>query len=563
PAFFAAVQGDRAKLRRYLCSLTEGIALVSFPVCIGLAVTAGGFVRLALGPRWLPAILPLRLLAIYAAFRSVVALTSQVLIYTGHAKRNMQFSILAVVVLPATFLLGTHWGTAGVALGWVTVYPILIMTTFVRRALAVIEISWSEYLRSLRPAATATAVMALVVEALHLGLPHTLPLILRVGAQVLGGALTYWAIVWGRYRQRALGMLAMLRSNRGASAPPAPDIATAPRPRARRMILLTYHFPPDPAVGGLRWQKLARYAAERGWGIDVVAGDPGALPATDPGGLGDLPAGLRIYQVPRPRLRLPRIVDGLWHLVRPAIRGPAGTGAGRAQSLNTATLRWWPRSTRDVARTWFAWAEHRQDVALGRAAARVAQAVMEPGVHRVIVSCGPPHGVHVAARHLAGQADLPFVMDLRDPWRIVQRLPEAVASKAGLALARFQERRCVAAAALVIANTDAHGEVLRRLYPGAAPRIHVVPNGCDDDPLPARTFERRFVVAYAGNVYLDRDPAPFFRAVALVVREMGITQAEFGVEFMGIVDSHNGVPLGALAAAEGVGPFVQLHARGA
>lgn len=352
------------------------------------------------------------------------------------------------------------------------------------------------------------------------------------------------------------------RSDKGASSPPAPDIATEPRSGDRRMILLTHHFPPDPAVGGLRWQKLARYAADRGWGIDVFAGHPDALPAIDPDPLGDLPAGVRIYHVPAPRLRLARIVDGLWRMLRPVVHGAGGPPTARAGSLNAQALRWWPRGRRDVARAWFAWMQHRQEVAWGRAASRLARAVLERGVHRIIISCGPPHGVHVGAGHLAGQAGLPFVMDLRDPWRLLQRLPEAVASKAGLALARHHEQRCVTSAALIVANSDTHCDALRRLYPRAAARICVVPNGCDDDPLPPRRFERRFIVAYAGNVYLDRDPGPFFRAVALLAREAKITPADFGIEFMGAVESHDGVPLETIAAAEGVAPFLRLHPRG-
>src|SRR2546422_7800891 len=52
--------------------------------------------------------------------------------------------------------------------------------------------------------------------------------------------------------------------------PPVPVYATAERPGQHRLLLISYHFPPDPAVGALRWQKLARYAAERGWGLDVM-----------------------------------------------------------------------------------------------------------------------------------------------------------------------------------------------------------------------------------------------------------------------------------------------------
>ncbi len=61
---FAAVQQDLAALRRYVCSLTEGLALVTVPACVGLAVVADVLVRALLGNKWEGAVVPLRLLSL-------------------------------------------------------------------------------------------------------------------------------------------------------------------------------------------------------------------------------------------------------------------------------------------------------------------------------------------------------------------------------------------------------------------------------------------------------------------------------------------------------------------
>jgi Membrane protein involved in the export of O-antigen and teichoic acid len=88
PAVFAAVQHDPAALRRYLLRLTEVITLATFPVAAGLALLGDEFVLLFLGEAWRPAIEPLRLLALAAIFRSVVPVLNQVLVATGHSKRD-------------------------------------------------------------------------------------------------------------------------------------------------------------------------------------------------------------------------------------------------------------------------------------------------------------------------------------------------------------------------------------------------------------------------------------------------------------------------------------------
>src|ERR1041385_9308984 len=77
--------------------------------------------------------------------------------------------------------------------------------------------------------------------------------------------------------------------------PPLAPTCVTPASDARfRLLLISYHFAPDSAVGALRWQKLARYAAARGWGLDVIALHPAQLKAADPGRLADLPPGVRV-----------------------------------------------------------------------------------------------------------------------------------------------------------------------------------------------------------------------------------------------------------------------------
>src|SRR4029450_3332728 len=70
---------------------------------------------------------------------------------------------------------------------------------------------------------------------------------------------------------------------------------------SRRILLLSPHFPPGQAAGALRWQKLARFAADRGWGTAVLPLDPASLPAMDSSRLADLPAGVRVYGIPPQR----------------------------------------------------------------------------------------------------------------------------------------------------------------------------------------------------------------------------------------------------------------------
>jgi O-antigen/teichoic acid export membrane protein len=566
---FAAVQSDKALLRRYVATLTEGLAIVTMPLCVGLAMVAGPLVRVMLPPAWSGAIVPLRLLSLYAAFRCVTSLLAQVLIFTGHAKRNMQLSVLAALVLPVSFYGASQWGTTGVAAVWVTVYPAVIGSLYIHDTLKVIGMRFGEYIRALLSAASAALAMAVTVAALEARLRPVLAPPLLLAALVGAGAAVYTGVLLAMHGKRLRAVLDVVRGRSIAPLSPShvtgPAAGVAPEPERARLLLVSWHFPPDSAVGGLRWQKFARYAAERGWGVDVIMRDPRALAGCDPERMSDLPAGTRLYFVGDAPLRFERFVEGVVRGAR-RLRRTAHDRDGHTRAISPspgsfarAEIRW-PRTSRDVKRAYFSAVEQWRGTRWATEAVRVAHGVVDRAVHRAVVSSGPPHFVHAAARAIARDASLPFVMDLRDPWSLVQRVPECIASPVTLALAAREEKKAMREASLVVTNTEPARDLMRARYAATASRIIAVPNGYDDDPIPPSCPASRFTVAYAGTIYLDRDPRPLFRAASQVIALYALTPDDFRIELMGEVAALDGVPIAQMAAEEGVGTFVVTHA---
>ncbi len=219
PAIFSAVQSDPPALRRYLLTLTEGIALVTFPAAFGLVLVAEPFVLTVLGEPWRGTIAPLQLLAAYAAVRSLSPLLAQVLTVVGETRFLMRCNLLAAVLLPAGFYLGARWGTVGVAAVWIIVHPTLILSLYYRRTLRVIGLSWTHYLDALGPALSGSAGMLLSVLLLKQIAPSAWPLPIQLGVQVTIGAIAYAAVVLGFHGARLRSFRQMLRQVRASSAP--------------------------------------------------------------------------------------------------------------------------------------------------------------------------------------------------------------------------------------------------------------------------------------------------------------------------------------------------------
>jgi O-antigen/teichoic acid export membrane protein len=209
PSYFAAVQNDHAALRRYLRTLSEAIALLTFPATIGISLVAPELVPVVLGRKWDNMIAPLQVLCLYAGFRSVVALLPNVLTAVGNPRYVMWNELAALAILPIAFYIGSRWGTAGIAWGWVLAYPVVAIPLY-RKTFQAIEMRLDDYLRALRPAIDGVLVMSLAVLAVKRA-ARSLPLLPLLALEIAAGALAYSAVLVVLHRPRVMAFTGFLK----------------------------------------------------------------------------------------------------------------------------------------------------------------------------------------------------------------------------------------------------------------------------------------------------------------------------------------------------------------
>jgi hypothetical protein len=342
-----------------------------------------------------------------------------------------------------------------------------------------------------------------------------------------------------------------------------------------RLLLVSYHFPPDTSIGARRWAKLAHFVVERGWGLDVITHAEENASHTQ---LGALPGDVRVYGVPPVTGTAERLEHAAWRVYR-AIRpirpqvDPAGApvtspeGAvrdsasePRPDTYAREDVRWSLGDPRQFLRAYWVWLDLSRIGQWATRASRLAEQIIEPGVHFAVVTSGPPHMTHASGRALSLRYGLPFIMDMRDPWSLNERLPDRLASPLWLRASAREERRVVEQASLIIANTEPARSALAAAYPDASDRIIAVMNGSDDDPIPPSRPNGRFTIRYAGSIYDNRDPRNLFRAASRVIRDLGLSPAEFAIEFIGptLTPGHTVPPLREFAAREGIARYVSV-----
>jgi PST family polysaccharide transporter len=199
---FANIQNDHALLRRYFLIFTEILSLAVFPMTIGMAVVATELVTVVLGPKWLPCVDALRFIALFAGFRVVSVLTSQVLAALRFTRLSMRLSLIALCVMPVAFWVAAGWSLAAVAAAWLLVVFVVTLPSYLVMASA-IRLSPGPFLQALLPSLIACGVMVaalLLLDTQGVFQGRNASWILSV--KVIAGATSYGCVLGIFFRPR-------------------------------------------------------------------------------------------------------------------------------------------------------------------------------------------------------------------------------------------------------------------------------------------------------------------------------------------------------------------------
>lgn len=196
---FAALQNDKPEVARHWMSVTQKAALISFPLLALLAVFASDLISVVLGAKWLPAVLPLRLLCVVGAIRVLTPIIVNLLPALGRPGLAFQYTLANAIIMPVAFYIGCKTGgIVGVGWSWVIVFP-FIAAYLTARAIALVEISWGAYLKNLTvPVLSSAAATSAAAPLLYALRPGLLRLLLMSFAGVSAASLCTLAFESGR-----------------------------------------------------------------------------------------------------------------------------------------------------------------------------------------------------------------------------------------------------------------------------------------------------------------------------------------------------------------------------
>jgi PST family polysaccharide transporter len=192
----AAIQDDRPRVARVYLRMTRAIALITFPLMIGLLSVADSFVVALYGQQWSAMIPIVKVFCVVGMVQSISALNGSLYLSQGRADLQLRVGLVLSVIGIGAIVLGLKWGALGVAVCY-GIYSVGSALPGIRIAVSLVGLGITDVLKSVAEVFAYAAAMGAAVYSLGLVLPaewpHWVDLLLRTAF----GVLVYGALLFG------------------------------------------------------------------------------------------------------------------------------------------------------------------------------------------------------------------------------------------------------------------------------------------------------------------------------------------------------------------------------
>lgn len=337
----------------------------------------------------------------------------------------------------------------------------------------------------------------------------------------------------------------------------------APQKKLKNILLISYHFPPSTAVGGLRIANFAKNLPKFGINSYVLTIKDHYLKDLDIERLSDIETEkiFKTIKLPSIRsmyLRLKAIYYSLLSAKRISIddlenswiRNSSASGTTsklRQLKHNLAVLL---MTVPDTERNW------------------ILPAILK-GLYIIkrrridcILTSSPPPSIHLIGIWLRAFADVRWVADFRDPWFIGKSRRRLNNTPMAIKIDSWLEKSVIRRADLVLTNTDRLRNALAASYnKQSQDKFFHIANGFDAEFYSKfkhlKKYEK-FTLTYAGTLYIDRTPEPLFKALKELTLEDKVNPQDINVKLVGNCQYINGYPTTELINDYDLGSVVEV-----
>ncbi|WP_425639917.1 glycosyltransferase family 4 protein [Algoriphagus yeomjeoni] len=268
----------------------------------------------------------------------------------------------------------------------------------------------------------------------------------------------------------------------------------------KRVLIITYYWPPSGGSGVQRWLKFAKYLPEAGWEPVIFTPENPDFDLKDETLEKEISKDLEVMKFP------------IWepYQLLDRIRGKKESHPGRVleqkeQSfIEKAAI--WLRANMMVPDPRVFWV---------KPSVKFLTELIEKGQFQAIITTGPPHSMHLIGKDLKRKTGVFWLADFRDPWSQWEFLDKLPMQNQVRNKHRKLEREVLSEANVVTTISPTFQHDLEQL---ATRKINLITNGFDDSDIPQgfSVGEKKagsLNLVYTGIIDSIRNPMPLLKAM--------------------------------------------------
>jgi hypothetical protein len=286
----------------------------------------------------------------------------------------------------------------------------------------------------------------------------------------------------------------------------------------KKVLIITYYWPPAGGPGVQRWLKFVTYFREFGIEPIVYIPENPHYPILD-------------YQMVE---EIPKDIQILKNRIREPYRMAEFFSRSKTRKLSRGIISDRKPSILEHLLLWLRGNFFIPDARVNWVKPSVkflSNFLMDSPVD-AIISTGPPHSLHLIGMELKNEFGIPWIADFRDPWTSIHYHHALKLSRTSQKKHERLEREVLNTADRVVVTSEG----TRRSFEGLTDRpIDVITNGFDTLHESSRELDDNFSLVHVGSLLSKRNPMILWEAIADICKEDQVFADDLQIKLAGTV----------------------------
>jgi len=159
---------------------------------------------------------------------------------------------------------------------------------------------------------------------------------------------------------------------------------------------------------------------------------------------------------------------------------------------------------------------------------------IEENAIETIITTGPPHSLHLIGLEIKKQLNINWIADFRDPWTTIGYHDKMKLSTASQQKHKLFEKEVLQTADTILVTSPSTKTEFEAITDKP---ITVITNGFDDVTLKSLSLDTKFTLSHIGSLLTGRNPKVLWDSLAELIEENNDFKANFELKLIGAVSN--------------------------